>query len=239
MEFNILNIDFKPMFSDWLDSVDYGFFKSTLIFRVNNSHGYLIMDGKEIKPWDKCKIWVEDIVKLESLTSRNEKLFAVKISNNKCFIIRLTSYPRVGLYCEEIKEDEYGTVYLTDNENSTILKLFQHNSEVSRLDGDLLLPTYFDTTFIVRKDDKYNFCKRGSEGIYFYFTEGHWLDDVYCTDDRFVIIKRDGEYNYFDTTAFRCHFPGEWWYKDVEPAEETDRGWIFRVMTDDGKWIEQ
>ena len=246
-KFNILGSNLKPISDRWFDSIDYDTFKSALLFLVGLDGRYMIMDGQTMKPYEKCKIWVDDITPLESISHYPSKYFAVKVKDDNCFILKISSYfVSIGnrSHCEDIEEDENGTIYLRSKSGNRIIKQWAKIGTFI-FDGDALYNTYHEGTSIVKKNGKYNFIKANRDiEISYYFKDGEWLDDVYCIDDRFVIIKRNNLYNYFDVSKFEetrllmaSPYPVDWW-KDAEPAEEKRNGeWTFRVMNDENEWI--
>lgn len=245
-KFNILGSNLKPISDRWFDLIDYNTFKSTLLFLVGLDGKYMIMDGQTIKPYEKCKIWVDDITPLTSISHFPLKYFAVKVKDGDCFTLKISPYSvNIENHCEDIEEDGNGTIYLRSKSENKIIKQWA-KSGTFIFDGDALYDTYHKGTSIVKKNGKYNFIKaNGDSDISYYFKDEEWLDDVYCIDDRFVIIKRNDLYNYFDTSRFEetrlsmdSPYPINWW-KDAEPAEEKRNGeWIFRVMNDENEWID-
>lgn len=253
--YNILDENLKPMFEPWLDKIIYNYFSSTpYLFLCHSPKGYVIMNGESIKPIEGIPEYIESINRLDDLTA-GYKRYGLKIKSNECKILTYkpdslnpAKYEFNSMNIRNILTDGKRTYIDTKQGMFAVFsiknpKWTKQNAEkkdsLELVKCNAAIDTYFSGEYVIVTNGKFNIIKENSEGMSSYFTGGG-VDNMYDIQNRFIIVERGGKFAYFDTTRFDLFSrDGIIWWNDVEPAEETDEGWIFRVKDDQGNWIDK
>lgn len=230
---NILGRKYKTVSDEWFEEInsapnqkiyEAGLFEG----RYKNGNtilmSYLSLESLGHTPLKKYAF-------IEKNDLNHNDTLCIKRINNSCMIYDL-KYSKIGdpvlqYWCNDIGETDFGMLIIENNDKHRIYI----NSDLKLIPGKGVIEGH--ACYISITDDgKYiifSYSPKRNQNLYISKDD---FDDVYCVNNTYIIVKKDGKYNYFDTVSFKLVF--DRWFEDVDEVEYEDDPTFY--VKENGSW---